>query len=386
MALLMGAAEADDTVTYSRSDSYGLLGDSPFVSRWQEGLPISSGENSVQLSELTSSNAVAAADNKDAAATTAVAAWSTAGRRSVAARSSSLLRLMSWQGLSHASSSCAAAMRLWWQQQPKQQLLLVLASFVAYAVVSAALAVVPKCWGGQYAVLGVFVLLNLVLLLLATRLQWTVAPGSTAAAGEKADATGAAAVDAKQQGQQELLQGKEAAAGGGGGGAAAAAAADVTLVLDYLHSSSNHHQQQQQQREPAVETGTAALQRSDGCIPRTLLQPPHQGAEKDPHMHYPPSTSSSGLSSSSSSSNADCSQPAASTNAEELQLLQQPYDEIVWTRTLLLAMPASMFVVGLVSGLLGSSPNTLFLTPLLLELNCHPQVGSRCYSVTCMVL
>jgi hypothetical protein len=32
-------------------------------------------------------------------------------------------------------------------------------------------------------------------------------------------------------------------------------------------------------------------------------------------------------------------------------------------------MPGGMFVVGVVSGLLGCTPNTLFLTLLLLQLN-----------------
>jgi hypothetical protein len=78
----------------------------------------------------------------------------------------------------------------------------------------------------------------------------------------------------------------------------------------------------------------------------------------------------------------DCPSSAAS-EAGSAAVADVLFNDIEWTRTRLLYFQPLMLLIGVASGLLGSSPNTLFLTPMLIGFGQHPQVrrssGWPCY-------
>jgi hypothetical protein len=385
----------------SRPPNYGMLADSPFASQG-ELMPLSR-MHSMQLTSQVSAKegSLQAADTAAAAgdleqglsglsgtaASTGFAESEAAAAAAAAADACSrlqrlwqqLLQLMTWQGLKQAGSSFADAVRCWWQQQPKQQLLLVLASFAVYAVVNGVLAVLPKCGAALYAVLGVFLLATVALTVAATWLQWGAAAAAAAGTAEQID--------------WELLD-LEAAAKSAAAMPGVVKSADVMLLMDQSQGSPR---KQQQQQEPGSKSCIAAAGQNASELGESGKVHNEEDRESIASTTSSGLTDSEELAGNSSSSNAVAAgtgslfkQQAAAAVCEpaeqpqELQL-NQPYDEIIWTRGLLLGMPAGMFVVGLISGLLGCSPNTLFLTPLLLELNCHPQVGGYVLALSSFV-
>uniref|UniRef100_A0A383VUK2 Uncharacterized protein n=1 Tax=Tetradesmus obliquus TaxID=3088 RepID=A0A383VUK2_TETOB len=358
--------------TLSQSNSFGLLSDSPFAS--QSSLRALSRVYSKRAS-LRKQAEAGQADAADAAADIEAGLAELAGEATCSSKLQQflqqLLQLLTWQGLQRAGSSVAAGAARWWQQQPKQQLLVVFASFVVYAVVNGLLTTMPQCGVGHFVVLGAFVVFTAAATFAATRLQWR----ATAAA-----AAAAAAVE------EQLLLMPELPHKAGGSAASSAgttpdALKDVGIVLaaDRSHSCIKQQQQQLKQGSTAC-IGTAAADASDckACKEDDGGSTTSSGLT-DSEDVLGTSSSSNCISSPAAAAAGSAQQPAAADSAADdaaSMQLNQPYDEILWSRSLLLCMPGGMFVVGLVSGLLGCSPNTLFLTPLLLHLNCHPQVAA----------
>lgn len=106
--------------------------------------------------------------------------------------------------------------------------------------------------------------------------------------------------------------------------------------------------------------------------------------EKGPKDSQPPAISVSGTVKLKTAEPADVlareEEPTPPDSAAADLRVYDMFKDIEWTRTRLLYFQPLMLTIGVASGLLGASPNTLFLTPMLVTMGQHPQVRdvSRC--------
>jgi hypothetical protein len=288
------------------------------------------------------------------------------------------LRHITAQGKSYCSL-LLCRLQAWWAQQPLLLLLLITGNFCLYVALCVIWSVMPPCQLGFFLGVGVFISASTGLAAAACWLHWR------RAAGLHPSCCGHIIHLQPQQQQQKVLELLPPAALKQGGSAVGfvtsaesavrgpAALREITLrpIDDSAHmpSSTELPGTVAAAAEPPAEYTDSKLAKS---LP----------AENGSAVNLAAAAAIAQKAAAAASSQPPCKDCASSAVSEagSAAVAEVLFNDIEWTRTRLLYFQPLMLLIGVASGLLGASPNTLFLTPMLIGFGQHPQVRTQLHA------
>jgi hypothetical protein len=270
-------------------------------------------------------------------------------------------------------------LRAWWVQQPLLLLLLITGNFCLYVALCVIWSVMPPCQLGFYIGVGVFISASAALAAAACWLHWPRNAGMHPSCCGFIINLQPQRQQQQQQKGLDLLQttsslmpaGPSATAGCAAKGIAdessavrgAAALREISLrpVDDSAHMPASN--------ALSGNTGntTAAFDAASGDKLSAL-------ANSSAGMNLAAVNTHEAAAAGAAEPCKECTSSAVS-EAGSAAVGEVLFNDIEWTCTRLLYFQPLMLLIGVASGLLGASPNTLFLTPMLIGFGQHPQVG-----------
>jgi hypothetical protein len=267
-------------------------------------------------------------------------------------------------------------LRAWWAQQPLLLLLLITGNFCLYVALCVIWSVMPPCQVGFFIGVGVFISASAALAAAACWLHWP------RIAGMHPSCCGFIIHLQPQQQQQqkgmELLQTNASlipAEGSATVGCAAKAFADESSAvrgaaalrrISLRPVDDSAHMPASNALSGNTGNVTAALNAAS-CAKLSAL------ANSSAGMNLAAVNTHKAAAEGAAEPCKECTSSAVS-EAGSAAVGEVLFNDIEWTRTRLLYFQPLMLLIGVASGLLGASPNTLFLTPMLIGFGQHPQV------------
>jgi hypothetical protein len=270
-----------------------------------------------------------------------------------------------------------SGLRAWWAQQPLLLLLLITGNFCLYVALCVIWSVMPPCQLGFFIGVGVFISTSAGLAAAACWLHWP------RKAGMQPSCCGHIIHLQPQQQQQQqkvvelmppatLMPGSAAVGAFAAESAVRGPAALREITLRPIDDSAHMHSSTELPDTAAAAAGRCADSKlsklpadsSSGvnlAAAAAIAQKAAAAAGAVPQLQPP------------------CKDGASSAVSEagSAAVGEVLFNDIEWTRTRLLYFQPLMLLIGVASGLLGASPNTLFLTPMLIGFGQHPQVSAK---------